>query len=78
MIIADTVAFILTHIPFLHSYQDLFLKQTVADLLHLIKNKDKLNIPRVMFGDKIRKKITEIAELLKRKNIPQLKYYAEN
>ena len=53
MIIVDTVAFIPTHIPFPYSDQESFLKQTVADLIHLLKNKDKLNIPLVMFGDEI-------------------------
>ena len=41
-IIADTVAFIPTYIPFPHLDQDSFLKHTLADLLHLTKNKNKV------------------------------------
>ena len=41
-IIADTVAFIPTNIPFPHSDQNRFLQQSIADLLHLLKKKTNL------------------------------------
>ena len=69
-IIADTVAFIPTTIPFPYSDQDTFLQQSIADILNVLKNAYKLNIPRVMYGDIIRNAIAEIANIFNRnKNI---------
>ena len=65
-IIADTVAFIPTTIPFPYSDQDTFLQQSIADILNMLRNADKLKIPRVMYGDIIRNTFTEIANILNR------------
>ena len=65
-IIADTVTFIPTTIPFPYSDQDTFLQQSIADILNMLRNADKLKIPRVMYGDIIRNTFTEIANILNR------------
>ena len=64
-IIADTVAFIPTTIPFPYSDQDTVLQQSILDILNMIKNKDKLKLPKIMYGDIIRNAFAEIADILK-------------
>ena len=57
-IIAETVAFIPTNIPFPHSDQNTFLQKSISDLLHLLKHKNNLKIPTIMYGDNIRNSIS--------------------
>ena len=64
-IIADTVAFIPTTIPFPYSDQDTVLQQSILDIVSMIKNKEKLKIPKIMHGDIIRNVFAEIADILK-------------
>ena len=63
-IIADTVAFIPTTIPFPYSDQDTVLQQSIVDILNMIKHKDNLKIPKIMYEDIIRNAFTEIADIL--------------
>ena len=65
-IIADIVAFIPTNILFPNADQNTFLQQTVAELLHLLKHKNNLKIPTIIYGDNIRNAISEIADILNR------------
>ena len=53
------------------------LQQSVADLLHLLKNNNKINIPQIMYGDAIRNAISEIANILKQNKAPQIKNHAK-
>ena len=72
-IIADTVAFIPTNIPFPQSDHNTFLQQSVEDLLHLLKNNKKPKIPTIMYVDVIRNAILEIADILNRNKPHQIK-----
>ena len=63
---ADNISFISMNIPFPKADQDTFLQQTIEDLLHLLKHKNNLKIPAIMFGDKIWNAISEIAYILNR------------
>ena len=72
-IIADTVAFIPTNIPFPQSDQNVFLQQSVAHLLNLLKNNKKINIPQIIYGNAIRNAISEIADILKQNKASQIK-----
>ena len=67
-VIANTVKFIPTQIPFPYSNDARYLKQTVGDLLQLLQNTNKMNIPKVMFGDEVQNAMEEIADILKHNN----------
>ena len=69
-VIADTVKFIPSQVPFPYTDNDTFLKQTIGDLLALLKNKkSKMNVPKIMFGDEIQNSIQEIATILKQNKL---------
>ena len=67
-VIANTVKFIPTQILFPYSNDARYLKQTVGDLLQLLQNTNKMNIPKVMFGDEVQNAMEEIADILKHNN----------
>ena len=65
-IIADTVEFIPKQIPFPNSTTETFLKQTLGDLLKLVKDKRQMNIFQAFYGDAVQNVLQELSHILQR------------
>ena len=69
----DTLELLQHSIPLLFFTDAEAIEQAVRDLIHILKNPQKNNIPRVLVGDKIRNAFQEVAKILQRDNpnLPQ-------
>ncbi len=69
-----TIQFIPEKIPFPTASLDFQLRQTAQDLVSLLKNEQKMNIPNTSIGNKINNAIVTIATTLGRKDpLPDIK-----
>ena len=69
VVIADTVEFLPERIAFPHSTTESYIKQTLRDLLLLLKKKNLMNVPQASFGDPIHTALQQIADVLQRHKV---------
>jgi len=64
--VADTVQFLPENIPIPVTNTDTFLRQAVGDIVSLLKNENKLNLPQSQFGNNTQNALVKIAQVLNR------------
>ena len=62
--VADTVKFVQEKVPISMASTEFLLKQAVENVLDILKHPNKLDIPTIVYGNKVKNAFTQVAHLL--------------
>ena len=78
VVVADTVRFVQEKVPIPMASTEFFLRQAIENILDVLKQPNRLNIPAVMYGDKVKNAFTTVATLLNDANQKPVKQLVPN